>query len=106
MGTESTDHLKNNRLVRVFAELRSAGRHTLMPFITAGYPDLETTGALLADFERRGVRICEIGMPFSDPIADGPTIQASYTEALQRGVTVRRFSRRFAAIGTPAASSP
>lgn len=87
----STDHLKNNRLVRVFAELRSAGRHTLMPFITAGYPDLETTAALLAEFERRGVRICEIGMPFSDPIADGPTIQASYTEALQRGVTVAKI---------------
>jgi len=91
MNTESTDHLKNNRLVRVFADLRSAGRHTLMPFITAGYPDLETTAALLADFERRGVRICEIGMPFSDPIADGPTIQASYTEALERGVTVAKI---------------
>ena len=84
-------NLNNNRLVRVFAELRSAGSRTLMPFITAGYPDLETTEALLADFERRGVRICEIGIPFSDPIADGPTIQASYTEALEAGVTVARI---------------
>ena len=83
--------LEDNRLVRVFAELRSAGRHTLMPFITAGYPDLETTEALLADFERRGVRICEIGIPFSDPIADGPTIQASFTDALERGVTVGKI---------------
>jgi tryptophan synthase alpha chain len=62
-----------------------------MPFITAGYPDLETTEALLADFERRGVRICEIGIPFSDPIADGPIIQASFTEALERGVTVAKI---------------
>jgi tryptophan synthase alpha chain len=83
--------LEDNRLVRVFAELRSAGRHTLMPFITAGYPDLETTEALLADFERRGVRICEIGIPFSDPIADGPVIQASFTEALDAGVTVAKI---------------
>ncbi len=83
--------LANNRLVRVFAELRSAGRHTLMPFITAGYPDLETTEALLADFERRGVRICEIGIPFSDPIADGPVIQASFTDALEAGVTVGKI---------------
>jgi tryptophan synthase alpha chain len=83
--------LENNRLVRVFAELRAAGRHTLMPFVTGGYPDLETTELLLADFERRGVRICEIGIPFSDPIADGPTIQASFTEALDAGVTVAKI---------------
>ena len=83
--------LTNNRLVRAFANLRSADRHTLMPFITAGYPDLETTGALLADFESRGVRICEVGIPFSDPVADGPTIQASFTEALASGVTVAKI---------------
>jgi len=79
--------LADNSITRTFAELRAAGRKTLLPFVTAGYPDLATTAALLADFERRGVRICEIGIPFSDPIADGPTIQASYTAALERGVT-------------------
>ena len=87
----SQNDLTNNRLVRVFAELRPAGRRTLMPFITAGYPDLEATELLLADFERRGVRICEIGIPFSDPIADGPVIQASFTEALDAGVTVGKI---------------
>lgn len=81
-------NLDDNRLVRTFAELRSAGKHTLLPFITAGYPDLETTEALLHDFERRGVKVCELGIPFSDPIADGPVIQASYTEALGNGLTV------------------
>ena len=63
----------------------------LLPFLTAGYPDIETTAALLADFEARGVRLCEIGVPFSDPIADGPTIQASYTAALDAGVTCRKI---------------
>lgn len=86
-----SNHLADNRLVRAFAELRAAGRRTLMPFVTAGYPDLETTEALLADFERRGARVCEVGIPFSDPIADGPTIQASFTEALDAGVTVAKI---------------
>lgn len=62
-----------------------------MPFLTAGYPDLETTAALLKDFEARGVRIVELGIPFSDPIADGPTIQASYTDALAGGVTSEKI---------------
>jgi len=78
--------LLDNRIVRTFAELRSAGKKTLLPFLTAGYPDLEATAALLAEIESRGVRICELGIPFSDPIADGPVIQASYTAALDREV--------------------
>ena len=83
--------LESNRLVRTFAEFRAGGKRALMPFLTAGYPDLDTTVALLADFEARGVRICEVGVPFSDPIADGPTIQASYTDALVHGVTSERI---------------
>ena len=79
--------LDKNRMVQAFAQLRAAGKKTLVPFITAGYPDLQTTLALLADFERRGVRVCELGIPFSDPIADGPVIQNSYTEALAAGIT-------------------
>ena len=79
--------LSDNRILQTFAEFRQAGRPTLVPFLTAGYPDLDATEALLKDFERRGVRICELGIPFSDPIADGPTIQASYTAVLDGGVT-------------------
>lgn len=78
----------DNRITTLFADLRSAGRKTLLPFLTAGYPDLAATEALLADIESRGARICELGIPFSDPIADGPTIQASYTDALDGGVTI------------------
>jgi tryptophan synthase alpha chain len=83
--------LSKNRLVRAFADLSAAGEKALVPFLTAGYPDLEATGVLLRDFELRGVRVCELGVPFSDPIADGPTIQASYTEALAAGVDVAKI---------------
>ena len=100
--------LRSNRLVRTVAELRRAKRKTLVPFLTAGFPDLETTEALLRDFESRGIRICELGIPFSDPIADGPVIQNSYTQALDAGVSsekifemVRRY-RSTASRGGPA----
>jgi len=79
-------NLSANRLVKTFRQQRTNHAKTLVPFITAGYPDLATTAALLVDFESRGVKVCELGVPFSDPIADGPTIQASYTEALAAGV--------------------
>lgn len=66
----------------LFTRLRAAKRKALMPFVTAGDPDIEFTGALLAELVRRGASMCELGIPYSDPIADGPVIQASYTRAL------------------------
>ena len=60
-----------------------------MPFITAGDPDLDATRALILEMERRGADIIELGIPFSDPIADGPTIQSSFTRALTGGTTAR-----------------
>ena len=78
-----------NRIDRIFDELRSADRAALMPFITAGYPDLDTTAALLPAAQAAGASVCELGVPFSDPIADGPVIQASMTEALKKGVHPR-----------------
>jgi tryptophan synthase alpha chain len=80
-------NLQQNRLIQTFTQLRGAGKKTLLPFLTAGYPDLDTTTDLLADLEGRGVRVCELGIPFSDPIADGPVIQSSYTVALEAGIT-------------------
>jgi tryptophan synthase alpha chain len=79
---------QTNRIVKAFARLHSEDKRTVLPFLTAGYPDLATTVELLRDFERRGARICELGVPFSDPVADGPIIQASYTAALEAGVTL------------------
>ncbi len=77
-----------NRIDTLFAQARGAGRGMLMPFITAGFPDLETTGLLISAMERAGAGICEIGLPFSDPIADGPVIASSMHEALSHGLQI------------------
>lgn len=74
-----------NRIDSIFQKLRSDGRKALMPFITAGDPDLATTADLLLEAEQSGASICEVGFPFSDPIADGPVIQASMHRALTSG---------------------
>ncbi len=68
----------------LFAQLRAAGRKALMPFVTAGDPDLEFTAEVIRRLVGRGCSLCELGIPYSDPIADGPVIQASYTRALER----------------------
>lgn len=70
----------------LFSRLRSTGRKALMPFVTAGDPDLEFTAAVIRELVARGSSLCELGIPYSDPIADGPVIQASYTRALDRHV--------------------
>jgi len=69
----------------LFTKLRSENRKALMPFVTAGDPDLQFTTALLEALVARGASMCEVGIPYSDPIADGPVIQASYTRALEQG---------------------
>ena len=74
-----------SRIESIFAERRAAGGKALMPFVTAGYPSLDATRAILKAIARNGGAICELGIPFSDPIADGPVIQASMTEALRAG---------------------
>jgi tryptophan synthase alpha chain len=71
-----------NLIDQLFSRLRSERRKALMPFVTAGDPDLNFTAEVLAEFSRRGCSLCEVGIPYSDPIADGPVIQASYTRAL------------------------
>jgi len=66
----------------LFEELRRTGQKALMPFVTAGDPDVAFTAALLREAVARGAAMCEVGIPYSDPIADGPVIQESYTRAL------------------------
>ena len=75
-----------HRIDQIFSDLRARGQKTLMPFVTAGDPDLATTESLLGAFERAGATVCELGIPFSDPIADGPVMQASMAYALQNGI--------------------
>jgi tryptophan synthase alpha chain len=74
-----------NRIDRRFKMLKEAGRAAFIPFLTAGDPSLDATRAVLAGAEEAGADLIELGFPFSDPIADGPTIQASYTRVLDRG---------------------
>jgi tryptophan synthase alpha chain len=70
----------------LFRDLRAAGKKALMPFVTAGDPDLAFTADLLRTLVARGSSLCELGIPYSDPIADGPVIQGSYTRALEHKV--------------------
>lgn len=69
---------------QTFDALHQRKQIGLMPFIPAGYPDLETTKEVLPALEAAGANVIEIGIPFSDPIADGPTIQAAFTAALAK----------------------
>ncbi|HSA31084.1 MAG TPA: tryptophan synthase subunit alpha [Candidatus Omnitrophota bacterium] len=77
-----------NRIERKFKILKERRKKAFIAFITAGYPSLKTTEDLAVAFEDAGVDILEIGIPFSDPLADGPTIQASSFESLKRGTTL------------------
>jgi len=77
------------RIAARFVELRAAKRAGFIPFITAGDPDTETSYAILKQLPHAGADIIELGMPFSDPMADGPAIQASSLRALKAGMTVK-----------------
>jgi tryptophan synthase alpha chain len=90
-----------SRIAARFAELRKANRAAFVPFITAGDPDVDTTYAILERLPISGADLIELGVPFSDPMADGPAVQASSLRALQSGMTlsktldlVQRFRRK------------
>jgi tryptophan synthase alpha chain len=77
-----------SRIAETFARLKRAGRGGFIPFITAGDPDLATTERLLIELANAGADIIELGVPFSDPVADGEVIQRASERALRNGVTV------------------
>ena len=77
------------RISRLFEKLRADGRAGLIGYITAGDPTPEATPGLVADLERGGCDLIELGVPFSDPIADGPVIQRAAERALRAGTTLR-----------------
>src|SRR5258707_229576 len=77
-----------NSIDQLFSRLKADRRKAFIPFITAGDPDLDATARLVQEAARRGASLVEVGFPYSDPIADGAVIQASYTRALANGVTV------------------
>jgi tryptophan synthase alpha chain len=90
-----------SRIESVFAQQRAAGRTVLIPYVTAGDPSLAATGAILDSLVHAGADIVELGVPFSDPMADGPVIQRASERALAQGVglgdvlnLVAQFRRR------------
>lgn len=93
-----------SRIDRTFNVLKNKGQVALIPFIVAGDPDLETTEALVLKMAESGADIIELGIPFSDPIADGPIIQAASQRALKNGVNLRdifRLTERLKEIDIP-----
>src|SRR6266702_4252334 len=94
-----------SRIDQLFAQLRAERRKSLMPFVTAGDPDLEFTAAVLKELVARGASLCALGIPYSDPIADGPVIQASYTRSLGRHIKLAQILEMLASVA-PQASAP
>ena len=88
--SRASGSMKENRLARRFEALRAAGRGGLVTFVTAGDPDLDSSAALLRQLPSVGADVIELGMPFSDPMADGPAIQASSQRALAAGMTLAK----------------
>lgn len=87
-----------NRIDACFERLKAEGRAALVPYLTAGDPDAETTLELLHRMVEAGADILELGVPFSDPMADGPTIQLACERALEGGMSLRgalEIARRF-----------
>ena len=79
-----------DRIANAFAAARAEGRAALMPYFTLGYPDADTSEAVIRAIAAAGADLIELGVPFSDPLADGPTIQRSTQVALEGGMTVAR----------------
>lgn len=96
-----------NPIDALFRDLRAAKRAAFMPFITAGDPDLAFTRELIPAIAEAGADMIEVGFPFSDPIADGPVIQASYTRAIEKHL---KLADLFAALkdvtGRPGGTTP
>jgi tryptophan synthase alpha chain len=90
MSTTSTTRIETR-----FRNLRERQAKGLVVYFTAGDPSLEATGELLVALDRAGVDVIELGVPFSDPLADGPVIQRASERALKAGTTLRRILERF-----------
>ena len=78
--------ISSDRIAQRFADLRRANRRAFVPYVTAGHPDAKRSVALLQGLEAAGADVIEVGVPFSDPMADGAVIQASSQKALEQGV--------------------
>jgi tryptophan synthase alpha chain len=89
---------KESRIERTFAALKADGKKALITFVTAGDPNMRSTAEIIDTLVESGADILEIGIPFSDPMADGPTIQASSERALKAGATLGRILKLVTAL--------
>ena len=86
------------RIAAAFAQAREQGRAALMPYMMGGFPDQETASAVAQAYAEAGADVVELGVPFSDPLADGPAIHAAATRALAGGATLERVLETCAAV--------
>lgn len=87
VGKRKGKEMQSNRISEKFAELAERGEKAFVCYVVAGYPDIDTSYKVIDALVKGGADIIEIGIPFSDPIADGPTIQAASHSALEQGIT-------------------
>jgi tryptophan synthase alpha chain len=95
-----------SRIAATFARLRAAGRTALMPYLMIGYPERESVLELAPAFEAAGADLFELGIPFSDPLADGVTVQRAAERALQNGVTLQDCLQSVAALRARGVQAP
>ena len=93
----------SDAIARRFADLAARRRRALVPYVTAGHPDPDRSRELLAGLDAAGADVIEVGVPFSDPLADGPVIQASSQRALEQGMS---FDRTLELIARSAVRAP
>ena len=80
-----------NRITQTLNALAEKNKKALVCFLTAGFPTIDATIPFVLEIEKGGADIIELGMPFSDPLADGPIIQASSQQAIKNGITLNRI---------------
>lgn len=95
-----------SRIAQTFTHLRATGRVALMPYLTVGFPERDSTLALVPALEAAGADLFELGVPFSDPLADGATIQRASERALANGVTLAFCLETVAALRTRGVQAP
>jgi len=89
-----------NAIDAAFERLKTGNKKAFIPFIAAGDPDLEGTKELVKTLAKNGATVIEIGFPYSDPIADGPVIQAAYTRALEKGLKIENIFKAIAEVSS------
>ena len=95
-----------NRIDATMAALRAEGKAALVPFVTVGYPDMPTSEAMAVAILESGADMLELGIPFSDPLADGPTIQMTSFRALENGATLQGALESLRGLRTKGITSP